>query len=79
MVDRAGNAVHARRNEDAAMLRLLDRFRPASVPAPGRGADFSDLMRRAAADDMSGPGFDTELGAEKELARIVALARDLER
>ncbi len=63
------------------MLRLLDRFRPAP-PAVAQsmadGSDLSDVLRHTGGHEWTGAEADA-LGAEDELARIVALARDLER
>lgn len=62
------------------MLRLLDRFRPAPAQANilGPTPDLSDLLRNTAAHEVTAADL-ASLGADEELARIAALARDLER
>lgn len=62
------------------MLRLLERFRQYAAPAIAapQGSDLPDLMHRVC-DQNFAPQDLTRASAEDELARVVALARDVER
>lgn len=62
------------------MLKLLGRFRhaPERAIVPQDSSDLADLLRRSIDDGPAPHQADFE-SAEAELARLVALARDVER